>query len=211
MASVPPFVSRRIRGRRYCVLIEMTYAGGRLDDDPRQMLTAEINVPGARADRDLVVTMSPDAVSIVAVSATVDAANPRAALALVDEALDRALMTTGLFEEFDVTGEVLRVAPLERWGRIHQATTSCNPESRADRPSRDRGSARRAQGTNAAQIPTWPRPSSRMLAGTLSSAPPHRSSELIPVSSRRGSADAARYHRRGPGVRPVRALSSPST
>jgi hypothetical protein len=76
------FISRRIRGRRYCVLIEMTYAGWWLDDDRRQMLTAEINVPGARARRDLVVTMSPDAVSIATVSATVDAANPRAALAL---------------------------------------------------------------------------------------------------------------------------------
>jgi len=29
MASVRPFVSRRIRGRRHCILIEMTYAGGR--------------------------------------------------------------------------------------------------------------------------------------------------------------------------------------
>ena len=84
------------------------------------MLTAEISVPGVRADRDLVVTMSPDSVSVVSVSATVDAVNPRAALALVDEALDRALMTTGLFEEFDVTGKVLRAAPLQRANRIHQ-------------------------------------------------------------------------------------------
>jgi hypothetical protein len=65
MAGVRPFASRRFRGRRYCVLIEMTYAGGRLDDDRRQMLTAEVKIPGARADRDLVVTMSPDAISIV--------------------------------------------------------------------------------------------------------------------------------------------------
>jgi hypothetical protein len=129
MAGVGPFVSRRFRGRRYCVLIEMTYAGGRLDDDRRQMLTAEINVPGARANRDLVVTMSPDAVSIVTVSATVDAANPRAALALVDEALDRALMTTGLFEEFDVTGKVLRVAPLQQANRIHQQPAGTGPAS----------------------------------------------------------------------------------
>jgi hypothetical protein len=129
MAGVRPFVSRTIRGRRYCVLIEMTYAGGRLDDDRSQMLTAEINVPGARADRDLVITMSPDAVSIVTVSATVDAANPRAALALVDEALDRALMTTGLFEEFDVTGKVLRVAPLQQAGRIHQQRDGTGPSS----------------------------------------------------------------------------------
>ena len=67
--------------------------------------------------------MSPDAISIVTVRATVDAANPRAALAMVDEALDRALMTTGLFEEFDVTGKVLRVAPLQHADRIHQQPT----------------------------------------------------------------------------------------
>lgn len=76
MAGVRPFASRRFRGRRYRVLIEMTYAGGRLDDERRQMLTAEISVPGARAGRDLAVTTSRDAVSIVTVSATVDAANP---------------------------------------------------------------------------------------------------------------------------------------
>ena len=107
----------------------MTYAGGRLEDDRRQMLTAENNVPGARANRDLVVTMSPDAVSIVTVSATVDAANPRAALALADEALDRALMTTGLFEEFDVTGKVLRVAPLQLADRIRQQPAGTGPAS----------------------------------------------------------------------------------
>ena len=73
--------------------------------------------------------MSPDAVSIVTVSATVDAANPRAALALVDEALDRALMTTGLFEEFDVTGKVLRVAPLQQADRIHQQPAGTGPAS----------------------------------------------------------------------------------
>ena len=63
--------------------------------------------------------MSPDSVGIVTVSATVDAANPRAALALVDEALDRALMTTGLFDDFDVTGNVLRVARLQQADRFH--------------------------------------------------------------------------------------------
>jgi hypothetical protein len=107
----------------------MTYAGGRLSDDRRQMLTAEIRVPRDRADWDLVVTMSPDPVSIVTVSATVNAANPRAALAVVDEALDCALMTTCLFEEFDVTGKVLRVAPLQQADRIHQQPAGTGPAS----------------------------------------------------------------------------------
>jgi hypothetical protein len=59
----------------------------------------------------------------------VNAANPRAALAVVDEALDCALMTTCLFEEFDVTGKVLRVAPLQQADRIHQQPAGTGPAS----------------------------------------------------------------------------------
>jgi hypothetical protein len=38
-----------------------------------------------------------------------------------DIALNDALMTTGLFEEFDVTGKVLRVGPLDQVGRERPA------------------------------------------------------------------------------------------
>lgn len=120
MTRVHLLGGRGFRGRRYCVVVEITYAGGRLAGDRHQMLTAEISVPGARAGRELVVTMSPESVSVVTVSATLDATSPRAALAVADEALDRALMATGLFEEFDVTGKVLRVAPLQRAQPIRQ-------------------------------------------------------------------------------------------
>ena len=127
MAGMPPLASRRLGDRRYRVIIEITYAGGRLADDRRQMLTAEFNVPGTRSGRDAVITVSPDSVSIVKVSATVDAANPRGALAVVDDALDRALMMTGLFEKFDVTGKVLRVAPLHQAGRIRPQSAGAEP------------------------------------------------------------------------------------
>jgi hypothetical protein len=127
MAGVRVFSGRGFRGRRYRVLIEITYAGGRLAYDRCQMLTAEIKVPGARASRDLVVTMSPESVTIVTVSTTVDAASPRVALAMVDEALDRALMATGLFEEFDVTGKVMRVSPLQRADRTRQQSGGTGP------------------------------------------------------------------------------------
>ncbi|HEY4466027.1 MAG TPA: hypothetical protein VGN41_25425, partial [Streptosporangiaceae bacterium] len=50
--------------------------------------------------------------------ATVRAGNPREALSQLDEALDDALMATGLFEEFDVTGKVLRVGPLDQVWRL---------------------------------------------------------------------------------------------
>ena len=127
MAGVRSFGRRRPGDRRYCVIIEVTYAGGRLADDRRDMLTAQINLPGARASKDLAVTVSRDAFSILTVSATVDAANHRVALAVVDEALDQALMMTGLFEELDVTGKVLRVAPLEWADRIRPQSAGAGP------------------------------------------------------------------------------------
>ncbi len=71
--------------------------------------------------------MSPDAGSILTVSATVDAANPGVALAVVDDALDQALMMTGLFEEFDVTGKALPAAPLERAEQIRPQSAGAGP------------------------------------------------------------------------------------
>jgi hypothetical protein len=59
MAGVRLFGRRRPGDRRHCVIIEVTYAGGRLADDRRDMLTAQINLPGARASKDLAVTVSP--------------------------------------------------------------------------------------------------------------------------------------------------------
>lgn len=99
------------------MIIEVRHAGGRLADDLIQMLTVEVSLAGA-ANPDVVAAVTPERASVLVVSAAVDAANARAALSQVDEALDRALMTTGLFEEFDVTGKVLRVAPLQQAERL---------------------------------------------------------------------------------------------
>jgi uncharacterized Ntn-hydrolase superfamily protein len=108
-----------MRGRRYRVLIEITYAGGRLPDEAREALASAIRARADRggADRDAAgaaMTVSADRHNVVSVSATVRADNPREALSELDEVLDDALIVTGLFEEFDVTGKVLRVAPLDR-------------------------------------------------------------------------------------------------
>jgi len=48
-------------------------------------------------------------------------------LAVVDDALDHALMMTGLFEEFDVTGKDLPAAPLERAERIRPQSAGAGP------------------------------------------------------------------------------------
>jgi hypothetical protein len=111
-----------MRGRRYRVRIEITYAGGRLPDEAREALASAIWARAGRGSSDGAMTVSADphsivavgATVIVAVGATVRADNPREALSQLDEALDDALMATGLFEEFDVTGKILRVAPLDR-------------------------------------------------------------------------------------------------
>jgi hypothetical protein len=114
------FGGRPVLGRLYRVVIEITYVGGRLADEVRPMLAAEIRIPGADERRDTVITASPGSFTVIAVSATVDAANPRAALAVVDDALDRALMATAQFEKFDVTGKTLRVAPLSQAARAFE-------------------------------------------------------------------------------------------
>jgi hypothetical protein len=103
-----------MRGRRYRVRIEITYAGDRLPDEAREALASAIWARAGRGSSDGAMTVSADPHSIVTVGATVRADNPREALSEVDEALDDALMATGLFEEFDVTGKVLHVSPLDR-------------------------------------------------------------------------------------------------
>jgi hypothetical protein len=58
-------------------------------------------------------TVSPHPYNRVTIGATVQAANPLVAISWLNAALDDALIATGLFEEFDVTGKMLRVAPLD--------------------------------------------------------------------------------------------------
>jgi hypothetical protein len=114
----------KLAERRYRVVIEVSYVAGLLTEDLRQMLAADISIPGC-AQADVAVVVSRKRASVLVVSVIADAANPRAALSRVDEALDLALMTTGLFEEFDVTGKVLLVAPQhETWRRASRPGTS---------------------------------------------------------------------------------------
>lgn len=115
------------RGRMYWVLIEITYAGGRIPDHVREMLAAAIQVPGRRGGWLVEMTVLPGSRSVLAISASLPANRPSAALGTVEQALDLALMSTGLFEEFDVTGKVIRVAPLEHADRIRSEPTRRDP------------------------------------------------------------------------------------
>jgi hypothetical protein len=67
---------------------------------------------------DLSFTVSPHPYSVLTVRATVRGPTPVDAVTRLDASLNQSLMATGLFEEFDVTGKVLRIAPLELAERI---------------------------------------------------------------------------------------------
>jgi hypothetical protein len=104
--------------RRYYAVIEITYAGGTLPADAHRALRSALRASIGSLAPDLSVTVSSHQYSVVTVCATLQENSPVAAIARLDTSLQRSLMVTGLFEEFDVTGTVLRIAPLERAERI---------------------------------------------------------------------------------------------
>ncbi|WP_173160255.1 hypothetical protein [Phytohabitans suffuscus] len=99
-----------MRGRLYSTLVEMVYLSGTLPDDEREALRGALwaSIP------ELSLTVVTQPYNVVRVVATLRADNPLGAMSELSMALDRALLGTGLFEAFDATGRVLRVAPLER-------------------------------------------------------------------------------------------------
>ncbi len=100
-----------LRGRRYLAAVEITYLGGTLPDDLFTVLVAAIRRDLGEELTDVSLRSSARQHSTLAVSPTTRADNPLEAVTWLDGAVDRTLMGTGLFEEFDVSGKVLRVAP----------------------------------------------------------------------------------------------------
>ena len=91
----------------------MTYLGGTLPLDGYQALVDAVQ---AVAPGDVSCAVATDAYDIFVVTSAVRAPNALAALAGLDAALDRGLLATGLFEEFDVSGKVLYAGPAELAG-----------------------------------------------------------------------------------------------
>ena len=105
----PPAV---FAGRGDRATIQLSYTGGGIPADRREALENEVrNLAAGVLDR-ISVSFSEDLYTAVTLSASIRAASPLKALVRMDTLLDDALMATGLFENFDVTGKTLGVAPL---------------------------------------------------------------------------------------------------
>jgi hypothetical protein len=104
-------VCRTEHGRRYHAAIEIVYTGGLLPSGACESLISAVGAALGEKIPDLSCTVSSHPYSRVTISATLVENRPLAALTRLDSALDESLMAAGLFEEFDVTGKVLRVAP----------------------------------------------------------------------------------------------------
>lgn len=103
-------------GRLYRVLAELTYAGATLAPDALDAFVQQVRRTGGLGEPAFGLRASGQ--HTVLVTATVRQTDPVAALADFNGALDRALLT-GLFEEFDVTGKVMRLAPAESAERVY--------------------------------------------------------------------------------------------
>lgn len=93
--------------------IEIVYAGGSLPSHAYESLTRALHAIFGDEMSDLSFSVSSHPYNRVTVAATVRAAKPLAAITQLDGALDDALVATGLLEEFDVTGKMLRAGPLD--------------------------------------------------------------------------------------------------
>jgi uncharacterized membrane protein len=103
-----------VSGREYHAVIETAYLGGTLPDDEREALRRALRV----SIPELSLTLATEPRNVVVVAATLRAEDPVEAVGRLSTVLDGALLITGLFELFDATGRVLRVAPLERAGTV---------------------------------------------------------------------------------------------
>jgi hypothetical protein len=113
----------KIQGRQYLATVEITYTIGTLPDDVRHSLFSALTDAVGTEDVELSWSLSSDPYSRLTVSAALAADRPLTAITRLDRALDEALSTTGLAEEFDVTGRVLHVAPADHIWRSRADVT----------------------------------------------------------------------------------------
>ena len=95
-------------GRRYYAVVDVTYLGGTLPDDAYAALVTAVNVP---TGGDVACTVSHNDYDVVTFR-TETAVKALEALNGLCVSVEEALTRTGLFEEFDVSGMVMRAGPL---------------------------------------------------------------------------------------------------
>jgi 5-carboxymethyl-2-hydroxymuconate isomerase len=87
--------------------------GGRLPDDVRQVITSAVQADLGDEALDLSFAVSSHDRAIVSVRAILRATSSLDAVTRLDTSVNSTLMASGLFEEFDVSGKVLRAVPVE--------------------------------------------------------------------------------------------------
>jgi hypothetical protein len=100
-----------VPGRRYAATVEVVYLGGTVPVDVSAPVITAVRAELAGEPFDLSFDVTPDPHGVLRVHARARGTNPVEILVRLAAALDRALLATGLFEEFDVSGKVLWVAP----------------------------------------------------------------------------------------------------
>jgi hypothetical protein len=102
------------KGRRsYHTQAALKFMGGTIPPETAAALSSALRSLIDEAVLSLSTEALPPERNVFAVSATVRERTSAKAMAVLDTAVDRSLIRTGLFEEFDATGRVLRVAPVE--------------------------------------------------------------------------------------------------
>lgn len=98
-------------GSRSDVRIDVVYVSGVLPDDDLDALVTACQKELGDRSRNFLVTASPHSHSVLSAQASILSSNPLEALTALDTALHRALITTGLFDRFDVSRRMLHAGP----------------------------------------------------------------------------------------------------
>lgn len=99
------------RGRQYQVEVVVTFTGGWISRDALDALTSALRGDLGAAPAHVAVTVTADRRSALNVRVALRDSSPLKALARLDTSIDQALLATGLFEEFDVSGKTLFATP----------------------------------------------------------------------------------------------------
>ena len=102
-----------MRGRRYRTIIRLMYAGGPLPDEDKEAFMSAMRSATGTSVADLEFHVSAHQYNVITVTATLRGTNPLDAITYFDTAVNRALTTMGQFEDFDVSGKILHVSPIE--------------------------------------------------------------------------------------------------